>query len=218
MVLENDGAENLGLYFMLNVKDRFGSNKTIELKPNGANIIVTDLNKNEYMNLVINYLLNNTNDKEQLEALKEGFYEIIPKNINETFDEFELKCLISGFNEIDVDDWENNTDYKGYRKNDISIVYFWKCVREFNNENRKKLLSFATGSSQIPATGFKDLKGNGGIQHFTIKKLTSSNIQNAVPISRTCYNRIDLPPYIRYSQLKEKLLLAISEDMGGYTI
>ena len=37
------------------------------------------------------YKLNNTNDKEQLKAIKEGFYEIIPKDINETFDEFELK-------------------------------------------------------------------------------------------------------------------------------
>ena len=26
-----------------------------------------------------------------MEALKEGFYEIVPKNISETFDEFELK-------------------------------------------------------------------------------------------------------------------------------
>jgi len=40
---------------------------------------------------VSKYKLNNTNDKEQLKAIKEGFYEIIPKDINETFDEFELK-------------------------------------------------------------------------------------------------------------------------------
>jgi len=38
--------------------------------PNGANIDVTDSNKNEYINLVINYKLNNTNDKEQLKAIK----------------------------------------------------------------------------------------------------------------------------------------------------
>jgi len=29
---------------------------------------------------------------------------------------------------IDVDDWENNTDYEGYNKNDITIIYFWKVI------------------------------------------------------------------------------------------
>jgi len=43
--------------------------------------------------LVLEHKLNNTNDKEQLEALKEGFYEIIPQNINKIFNEFDLKVL-----------------------------------------------------------------------------------------------------------------------------
>ena len=38
--------------------------------------------------------MNNTNDKEQLEALKQGFYEIIPKDINEVFNELDLKVYI----------------------------------------------------------------------------------------------------------------------------
>jgi len=46
---QNDGAENLGLDFTLNMEDCFGNHKTIELKPNGANIDVTDSNKNEYI-------------------------------------------------------------------------------------------------------------------------------------------------------------------------
>jgi len=217
-ILENDGAENLGLDFTLNIGDCFGNHKTIELKPNGANIDVTDSNKFEYVNLLSKYKLNNTNDKEQLEAIKQGLYEIIPKNINEEFDEFELKFLISGFSEIDVDDWKRNTDYEGYNNNDITIINFWKCVQEFSNENRKKLLLFATGNSHIPVTGFKDLKGNGRIQHFTIKRVTPFDIQNALPTSHTCFNRIDLPPYTSYTLLKQKLLLAISKGMGGFSL
>ena len=46
---ENNGAENLGLNFTLNIKDSLGNYKTIELKPNGKNINVTDSNKNEYI-------------------------------------------------------------------------------------------------------------------------------------------------------------------------
>ena len=43
--------------------------------------------------MVLEHKLNNSNDKEQLEALKEGFYEIIPQNINKIFNEFDLKVL-----------------------------------------------------------------------------------------------------------------------------
>jgi len=46
---EHDGAESLCLNFALNIEDCFGNHKTIELKPNGANINVTDFNKNEYI-------------------------------------------------------------------------------------------------------------------------------------------------------------------------
>jgi len=46
---ENNDVENLYLNFTLNVEDCFGNHKTIELKTNGANIDVTDSNKNEYI-------------------------------------------------------------------------------------------------------------------------------------------------------------------------
>jgi len=199
----------------MDMEDCFGNRKTIELKPNGVNIDVTDSNKNEYINLVIENKLNNPNDKEQLDALKQGFYEIVPLNINSILDEIDLKYLISGINVIDVDDWENNTDYEGYEKNDITIINFWKCVRNFSNENRKKLLIFATGNSQVPVTGFKDLQGSGKIQHFKLKKMGTLK---DLPISHTCFNRIDLPPYTSFTIMKQKLLRAISEGMCGFLI
>ncbi|ORX83122.1 hypothetical protein BCR32DRAFT_243608 [Anaeromyces robustus] len=165
--------------------------------------------------LILLYKLNNTNDKEQFEVLKEGFYEIMPIKINKILNEFDLKFLLTGTNEIDVEDWKNNTDYEGYNKYDITVINFWKCVTEFNKENRRKLLIFATGCSQIPITGFKDLQGNGNIQHF---KLKNAGNTDELPKSHTCFNRIDIPPYKSYTQLKQKLLLAISEGIDGFTI
>ncbi|ORX62479.1 HECT-domain-containing protein [Anaeromyces robustus] len=210
---ENEGAGNLSLTFSIENEDCYGNRKKIELKPNGANIDVNDLNKEEYIKLVVENKLNDRNDEEQLNSIKEGFYEIIPKNINSIFDELDLKYLISGINEIDVDDWEENTDYEGYNKNDITIINFWKCVREFSNDKRKSLLLFATGNSQVPVTGFKDLQGNGNIQHFRLKKYGA---EDDLPISHTCFNRIDLPPYTTYTQLKQKLLRAITEGVKSF--
>eukprot|EP00833_Pecoramyces_ruminatium_P010907 jgi/Orpsp1_1/1184939/evm.model.c7180000091664.1 len=176
------GVEDLNLTFSMDIEDCFSNRKTIELIPNGINISVTDSNKNKYINLIAKNKLNDTNDKEQMEALKQGFYEIIPNNINLLLNEVDLKFLISGINEIDIDDWENNTDYDGYKKDDITIINFWKCVRNFSDENRKKLLLFATGNSQVPITGFKDLQGNNEIQHFNIKKIGK---EDDLPISHT---------------------------------
>jgi ankyrin repeat protein len=212
---ENEGIDNLYLTFELDTEDCFGNHNKIELKPNGASINVTDFNKNEYIDLVIKNKLNNKNDKNQFEALKQGFYEIIPENINSIINEYDLKFLLSGVNEIKIDDWENNTEYDGYNKEDITIINFWKCVRDFSTEKQKELLFFATGSSQVPVTGFKDLQGSGKIQHFKLKRYGT---ENDLPVSHTCFNCIDLPPYTSYTRLKQKLLLAISEGMDGFNI
>jgi len=212
---ENDGAKYLYLTFQMEINDCFGNHKTIELKPNGSNIDVTDDNKLEYIELITKNKLSNSNDKEQLNALKEGLYEIIPESITLFLDEVDLKFLISGINEVDVDDWKNNTIYEGYNEDDITIINFWKCIRNFSHENRSKLLLFATGNSQVPITGFKDLQGSGKIQPFRLKK---NGLPKDLPKSHTCFNRIDLPPYTSYTQMKQKLLLAISEGMGDFTV
>jgi len=36
-------------------------------------------------------------------------------------------------NEIDIKDWERNTVYDGYTKNDITIINFWKVIFFYNN-------------------------------------------------------------------------------------
>ncbi|OUM62793.1 hypothetical protein PIROE2DRAFT_43925 [Piromyces sp. E2] len=126
--LKNNSVQGLCLTFETDIKDSNGYQKYIELKPNGANIDVTDSNKNEYINLVVEYKLNNTSDQEQFKAIKQGFYEIIPYEINSLLNEYDLKFLLSGINEIDVNDWKNNTDYEGYTENSITVINFWKVV------------------------------------------------------------------------------------------
>jgi len=43
--------------------------------------------------LVVENKFSNSDDKEQLNALKQGFYEIIPQNINLILDEIDLKVI-----------------------------------------------------------------------------------------------------------------------------
>jgi len=206
-ILENEITEDFGLTFAKDEEDCFGVKQSIELKENGANIPVTEENKQEYIDLMIEHSIN-TGVEEQLKVFRNGLYEIIPSDLISIFDERELELLIGGINKIDVDDWQNNTDYRSYKKDDKTVVYFWKCVREFDDEMRARLLQFVTGTSRIPVTGFKDLQGSDGPRHFTIEKVGNPE---DLPKSHTCFNRIDLPPYQTYEQLKQKLTLAIEE-------
>jgi E3 ubiquitin-protein ligase NEDD4 len=208
-ILENEITEDYGLTFSKDEEDCFGVKQSIELKPDGENIPVTEENKQEYINLMIEHSIN-TGVEEQLKVFRNGLYEIIPDDLLKIFDERELELLIGGINKIDVDDWQNNTDYRSYKKDDKTVVYFWKCVREFDDEMRARLLQFVTGTSRIPVTGFKDLQGSDGPRHFTIEKAGN---QDDLPKSHTCFNRIDLPPYNTYEQLKQKLTLAIEEGI-----
>ncbi|ORX59287.1 hypothetical protein BCR36DRAFT_276011, partial [Piromyces finnis] len=92
---------------------------------------------------------------------------------------------------------------------------FLKCVSEFNNKNRIKLLTFVTGNSQIPVTGFSDMINCSGVKGFHICKIDR---EDGLPVSHTCFNQIDLPIYKSYSSLKRNLLLAITEGCDSFLI
>ena len=62
---------------------------------------------------------------------------------------------------------------------------------------------FVTGTSRVPMNGFKELYGSNGPQLFTIEKWGNPN---SYPRAHTCFNRLDLPPYESYQQLRERLI------------
>ncbi|KAG6813610.1 hypothetical protein H0H92_009227 [Tricholoma furcatifolium] len=192
------------------VEERFGEMVTIELKPGGNDIPVTEENKKEYVEAIVEHRISKR-VKEQFEAFMSGFSELIPLDLITVFDERELELLIGGMSEIDVDDWTKFTDYRGYEMNDEVIQWFWKCVRSWPPERKSRLLQFATGTSRIPVNGFKDLQGSDGPRRFTIEK---SGDPSQLPKSHTCFNRIDLPPYKDYASLEQKLTLAVEETVG----
>ncbi|KAG9857847.1 E3 ubiquitin-protein ligase pub1, partial [Aureobasidium melanogenum] len=188
----------------------FGEKVTIDLKPGGRDIEVTDENKREYVELVTEWRIQKRVE-EQFNAFIQGFHELIPSDLVNVFDERELELLIGGISEIDVDDWAKNTDYRGYDEKDPVIQNFWKCIRTWDSEQKSRLLQFATGTSRIPVNGFKDLQGSDGPRRFTIEK---SGEEGQLPKSHTCFNRLDLPPYKTYEALNAKLLWAVEETVG----
>jgi hypothetical protein len=193
--------------------DEFGILKVKELIPNGSEIIVTDENKDEYVSLMCQMKMTES-IRAQLDSFLNGFYDIIPRHLISIFQENELELLIAGLPEIDLDDWYNNTEYKGFNKNSEHIRWFWKALRSFTKEDLAQFMQFVTGTTRVPLGGFANLEGMSGVQKFTIHMDTRSN--DRLPSAHTCFNQIDLPAYESYEQMKKNLLLACRECNTGF--
>ncbi|KAK7916176.1 hypothetical protein WMY93_011937 [Mugilogobius chulae] len=209
--IKDNNIEECGLEMFFSVdKEILGEITTHELKPDGGNILVTEENKEEYIRLVAEWRLSR-GVEEQTQAFFEGFNEVLPQQYLQYFDAKELEVMLCGMQEIDLMDWQRNTIYRHYTRNSKQIMWFWQFVKEMDNEKRMRLLQFVTGTCRLPVGGFADLMGSNGPQKFCIEKVGK---ENWLPRSHTCFNRLDLPPYKSYEQLKEKLMFAIEETEG----
>jgi len=188
----------------------FGEQVQKELVPGGADIEVTELNKKEYINRVIEWRFV-SRVKDQMMRFMEGFHDVIPMGSIDCFDEGELELLLGGIGCINVKDWRDNTEYKNCTANDRVILWFWRLVLSLGDEKRSRLLQFVTGTSRVPMNGFAELHGSNGPKKFTIEKIGSPE---SLPRAHTCFNRIDLPDYRSYEELKTKVLTAIEGSWG----
>ncbi|XP_069838547.1 E3 ubiquitin-protein ligase NEDD4 isoform X1 [Dendropsophus ebraccatus] len=208
-ILENDPAE-LDLRFTVD-EELFGQTHQHDLKPGGADIVVTNKNKKEYIHLVIQWRFVNRIQK-QMASFKEGFFELIPQDLIKIFDENELELLMCGLGDVDVNNWREHTKYKnGYSIGHPVIQWFWKAVLMMDAEKRIRLLQFVTGTSRVPMNGFAELYGSNGPQLFTVEKWGSPE---KLPRAHTCFNRLDLPPYESFEDLWDKLHIAIENAQG----
>ncbi|KGB76665.3 hypothetical protein CNBG_2503 [Cryptococcus deuterogattii R265] len=208
-MLENDITGVIEDTFSI-TEEHFGEVVTVDLKPGGRDVEVTEDNKKDYVDLVTEYRISKR-VSEQFQAFMSGFNELIPQELINVFDERELELLIGGMSEIDVDDWQKHTDYRGYNPSDEVVEWFWKIVKNWPAEKKSRLLQFTTGTSRIPVNGFKDLQGSDGPRRFTIEK---AGEVTQLPKSHTCFNRIDLPAYKSYEALEQKLTIAVEETVG----
>lgn len=201
-MLENDITDIITENFC-DETEAFGDTQIVDLIENGRNIPVTEENKQEYVQLLVEYRLTGSVQAQLEEFLKgmhfsehstcdhtdmeSGFHDIVPAELISIFNEQELELLISGLPDIDVDDWKNNTEYHNYTAASPQIQWFWRAVRSFDKEERAKLLQFVTGTSKVPLNGFKELEGMNGFSRFNIHRDYGN--KDRLPSSHTCFNR-----------------------------
>ncbi|KAF0699525.1 Aste57867_9921 [Aphanomyces stellatus] len=214
-VEENANVDCLDLYFSATEICQGNKPVEVDLKPNGRNILVTDDNKAEYLQLTLRYLMLDR-CAAQLQNLLVGLFEVIPQEMLMVFDYQELELVLCGVPDIDVDDWKANTQYSHELVSSPVLAWFWDVVTELSSEDKARLLQFATGSSRTPIQGFKALVSyDGQICPFALQGVPFSD--TAYPRAHTCFNRIDLPLYKSKDQLRDVLTVVINTEITGFT-
>ena len=82
---------------------------------------------------------------------------------------------------------------------------FWSVAHDLSESDKRKLLSFCTGSDRVPINGLGQLA-------LTISKHGSDD--HKLPTSHTCFNHLLLPEYSSRDILKNRLLTAIQNSEG----
>ena len=196
-----------------------GPNNTIqeiELVQGGKNIFLNDSNKMAFIDKVI-YVEAIMPYEKQIKYTQKGIFSIIDADARGVFSVEELNFLITGQEDIDLNDWKENTIYKGvYNQNHPVIKMFWEKIGSMNKNELIKFLEFATGIGSVQIDGFGSLKGIGGrIQKFTIEPYTNYAAENPDQYTfhkieaKRLYNTIILPQYRSRQELEQAINMTI---------
>uniref|UniRef100_A0A673JGG9 HECT-type E3 ubiquitin transferase n=1 Tax=Sinocyclocheilus rhinocerous TaxID=307959 RepID=A0A673JGG9_9TELE len=119
--------------------------------------------------------------------------------------EEQTQAFLEGFNEVLPQQYLQYFDAKELEVqttlHNIQRLFLYKCISDL--QMSQDIFNYILCLLLI--------SGSNGPQKFCIEKVGK---ENWLPRSHTCFNRLDLPPYKSFEQLKEKLLFAIEETEG----
>ena len=182
----------------------------VDLCLNGSKIDVTEANKKEYVLLVAQWRTTYS-IVDVLEPMIDGFTELVPPGSLDNISNQELKLMISGRNEVDIEEIRAYTMYQTASKTSTfgeahcTVVWLWDVLREFDTHRRRLFLQFVTGSSQTPLDGYDP--------PFNVTE-GSDMLDDSLPRAHTCFNQIVLPLYSSKEVMAEKLMYAFEETEG----
>jgi len=170
-----------------------------ELCFEGASRAVDEDNREEYAQLLCeDFLIGPI--RSELGCLVVGFHEVVPASLLNNLDAEQLRMLVCGVAEINVDDWQAHAKVEGSEE---VVIWFFDWLRKQPQEVRSKVLAFATGSSVLPCGGWDGLKDQfGNALPFNI---SVHGDPDSLPTAHTCANLLVLPPVSTQAKLDHRL-------------
>ena len=155
-----------------------------------------------------------------IKRIRDSLFNIIPKEVIQSFTSDQLELIINGRPFIDLEEWKIFTEYREpYNINHEVIIWFWNILSQLTQVQLSNLLMFATGSSRVPLGGFEQLESNrGNISRFTIESIPYvPNHKNYIK-AHTCFNRLDIPYFKNKKELKDAILYICNNKILGFGI
>ena len=144
-----------------------------------------------------------------LNSFAEGLSSVLPVELLSMFTGEQLRDIVCGNADIDVELLHRVVEYEGYSESDEVIFYFWEVLREMTTTERKLFLQFVWARNRLP------LKESDFDAPFKIQrdnKSVGDDGDYPLPSASTCFFTLSLPEYKEKETLKQKLLFAIENS------
>ena len=204
--------DSMEIYYTYQYENSEGKLIIDELIPNGENTKVTNID--DYIEKRINYIIKKS--KYLVKYIQDGLFKYIPKYILKSINAYELELLICGKPFIDVNEWKQNSIYKGkFSKSSTCVKWFWEEIFKLNQENLRRFLQFSTGSSRVPINGFQNLESNRGeLAKYCLNSVPYNKNGNNYIRAHTCFNRLDVPQFKKKEEVHDAIQFVLKNITG----
>merc|ERR1712176_1053361 len=138
-----------------------------DLVPGGSSRRVTENDIEEYMRLLCQeYIFGDI--QTEVKLLIAGFHDLVDATClhNLGIGTVELSQLLCGLPSYNLDDWEAHTQCNA-SSGDQTKAWFFKVLQQGTEDLRGQVLNFVTGSTCVPAGGFKQIEPNFSLHVYT---------------------------------------------------
>ena len=204
--------DSMEIYYTYQYENSEGKLIIDELIPDGENIKVSNID--DYIEKRINYIVKKS--KNLVKYIQDGLFKYIPKYILKSVNAYELELLICGRPFIDVNEWKQNSIYKGkFSKSSTCVKWFWEEIFKLNQENLRRFLQFSTGSSRVPINGFQNLESNRGeLAKYCLNSVPYNKNGNNYIRAHTCFNRLDVPQFKKKEEVHDAIQFVLKNITG----
>jgi hypothetical protein len=204
LILEYDAdtLEAVTLTFSVDMEE-LGTRWEVDLVEDGQNVPVTTLNRAQFCKLYAEHRMLHS-VKDQVASFLEGFYSVVPAQVISVFSTpGEIEVCINGESILDIQDWRQYADSDQIEPEVVG--WFWEILTEMSNQDRGRVMEYATGSSRVP--------GSFSLLHPRFVLRRQEGIDR-MPIAHTCFNMLDLSRYSSKKILERLLFLSLNLGMG----
>jgi hypothetical protein len=205
ITLEDIKDDEPHIFAMLDLILKAETDEQLEMYPmelDGQEVQTTLANREQGVQRRIRALIP-ASVESQFQRIRESFLSVIPA---EYFDGLlsprEIRNLIVGTLDINIEDMIANMKYAGGHVNSPQIVWLHRLLRSLTAQQSRQFVHLVTSSSHVPFEGFAGLK--------PLMTIDIHNDTSKLPKSSTCFNQLHLPRYSTEEELRDKLLHAIA--------